>query len=392
MEFEQIKQLCDTYVMNTYGRNQIALKGGKGSTLIDVNDKEYIDLTSGIGVNCLGHGHPALVNAICKQAETLCHCSNLFYTEPMGLVAQNLVKSTGMTNVFFGNSGAEANEGMMKLARKYSYDKYGENRNKILSLKQSFHGRTMATLTATGQDKFHQYFFPFPEGFDYVEANNFDDFKSHLDGTVCAVMMEIIQGEGGILCLDKEFVQQVTAYCQENDILVLIDEVQTGIGRTGRLFAYEHYDIKPDIVSMAKGLGGGVPIGAFMANEKCSTVLVPGTHGSTFGANPLSCAAANAVLSVVNQPDFLKTVEENGNYFMAKLKEIESDNIKDVRGLGLMIGIEVDEEKRAGFIKDLAQKGVLALTAGKNVIRILPPLIITKNEIDQALAAFKEVF
>ena len=254
MHLEEIRALEKRYVMQTYGRNEIALVSGEGARLRDSEGKEYIDLTSGIGVNCLGYHHPALSAAISDQAQKLMHCSNLFYSEPMAQVAEHLVKSTGLSRVFFANSGAEANEAMIKTARKYSSDRYGKDRYKIITLRQSFHGRTMTTLMATGQDKFHQYFYPLPEGFAYVEAGDLAQFKSCADEHVCAVIMEMIQGEGGVLPLDQAFVQEVSAYCKAHDILVCVDEVQTGIGRTGTLFCYEQYGIEPDIVSMAKGL------------------------------------------------------------------------------------------------------------------------------------------
>lgn len=390
MHFQKIKELENQYVMNTYGRVEIALEKGEGSILYDTEGNSYIDLTSGIGVNSLGYHHPALTQAIQRQAEKLMHCSNIFYSQPMAEVAEILCWETGLSKVFFANSGAEANEGMIKLARKYSTDKYGKERNKILSLRQSFHGRTMTTLMATGQDKFHKYFYPFPTGFDYVETNHFEDFISHVDDTVCGIMMEMIQGEGGVLPLDKDFVQQVTTYCQQKDILVMIDEVQTGIGRTGTLFCYEQYDIQPDIISVAKGLAGGVPMGGFVCNEKCADVLQPGMHGSTFGGNLLASVAAQTVLHTVNDPTFLQTVKEKGDYFKQNLLPLEK--IKTVRGKGLMLGIIVDPDQRADYVAQLREKGVLVLTAGTDAIRLLPPLVITYEEIDQALAAMKEVF
>ena len=297
-----------------------------------------------------------------------------------------------MGKIFFANSGAEANEGMIKLARKYSFDKYGEGRNKIITLKQSFHGRTVTTLKATGQDKFHQYFFPFTEGFDYAAANDIEDMKRKIDGTTCAVMMEMIQGEGGVLPLDKEFVQATAEICKEKDILLLIDEVQTGIGRTGSLFCYEQYGVQPNIISMAKGLGGGVPIGAVMADKKCQDVLGAGTHGTTFGGNPLCCAAANTVLDIVNKPEFLKSVQEKGEYLKKEILAIGSPKVKTVRGMGLMLGIVVDKDERAAMVSQLMEKGVLVLTAGTEAIRLLPPLVITKEEMDEAIAAMREVF
>ena len=392
MTFEEIKQGEETYIMHTYGRFPIALDHGKGATLWDTEGKKYIDLTSGIGVNSLGHDNEALTTAVSEQAHKLMHACNLYYTEPMVQAAKKLVDAAGMGKIFFANSGAEANEGMIKLARKYSFDKYGEGRNKIITLKQSFHGRTVTTLKATGQDKFHQYFFPFTEGFDYAAANDLEDMTRKIDDTTCAVMMEMIQGEGGVLPLDKEFVQATAELCKEKDILLLIDEVQTGIGRTGSLFCYEQYGVQPNIISMAKGLGGGVPIGAVMADKKCQDVLGAGTHGTTFGGNPLCCAAANTVLDIVNKPEFLKSVQEKGEYLKKGILAIGSPKVKTVRGMGLMLGIVVDKDERAAMVSQLMEKGVLVLTAGTEAIRLLPPLVITKEEMDEAIAAMREVF
>ncbi len=392
MTFQEIKEKEETYLMHTYGRFPIALDRGQGATLFDTEGKQYIDLTSGIGVNSLGHNNETLVSALTEQAGRLMHACNLYYTEPMVRVAEKLVKATGMGKVFFANSGAEANEGMIKLARKYSFDHYGEGRNKIITLKQSFHGRTVTTLKATGQEKFHQYFFPFTEGFDYAAANDIEDMKKKVDDSVCAVMIELIQGEGGVLPLDKDFVAETAELCRGKDILLLVDEVQTGIGRTGSLFCYEQYRIQPDIVSIAKGLGGGVPIGAVLASEKCADVLGAGTHGTTFGGNPLCCAAADAVLSTVCQPEFLESVCRKGEYLKKGILSIGSGKIREVRGMGLMLGIVVDPDERAGFVSALMEKGVLVLTAGTDAIRLLPPLVISQEEMDKALAVMKEVF
>ena len=392
MTFEEIKQGEETYIMHTYGRFPIALDHGKGATLWDTDGKKYIDLTSGIGVNSLGHDNEALTTAVSEQAHKLMHACNLYYTEPMVQAAKKLVDAAGMGKIFFANSGAEANEGMIKLARKYSFDKYGEGRNKIITLKQSFHGRTVTTLKATGQEKFHQYFFPFTEGFAYAKANDLADVTAKADKTCCAVMMEMIQGEGGVLPLNKEFVQGVAKFCKENDILLIVDEVQTGIGRCGSLFAYEQYGIAPDIVTMAKGLGGGLPIGGVLAAKSCADVMGPGTHGSTFGGNPVSAASANVVLDTVMKPEFLKEVEEKGAYIKEKVLGFHSPAVKNVRGMGLMLGIIVDPEKRAGYVAKLMEQGVLVLTAGTDAIRLLPPLVITYEEIDQALEAMKGVF
>lgn len=393
MTYQELKAEENKYVMNTYGRFPIALDHGEGATLWDIEGKKYIDLASGIGVNCMGYNNPAIVDAITNQAHKLTHVSNLFTTEPMVQVAKKLVEKTHLNGkVFFANSGAEANEGAIKLARKYSFDKYGEGRYKIVTLVNSFHGRTVTTLKATGQDRFHNYFFPFTEGFDYAAANDFDSVRHKADEMTCAVMMELVQGEGGVLPLDKEFVQQVEAFCRERDILLIIDEVQTGIGRTGSLFCFQQYGIRPDVVTMAKGLGGGVPIGAVLAAESCSNVLTPGTHATTFGGTPLVCAAANAVLDTVGDGQFLAQVKEKGEYLKNGILSIGSPNILGVRGMGLMLGIIVEDGKHAAYANKLIEKGVLALTAGKNAVRLLPPLTISREEMDEALTIMKEVF
>ena len=393
MTYQQLKAEENQYVMNTYGRFPIALDHGEGATLWDVEGKKYIDLASGIGVNCLGYNNPVLTDAITAQAHKLMHVSNLFTTEPMVQVAKKLVEKTHLDGkVFFANSGAEANEGAIKLARKYSFDKYGEGRFKIITLINSFHGRTVTTLKATGQDRFHNYFFPFTEGFDYAEANNFDSVRKKVDDMTCAVMMELVQGEGGVLPLDPAFVKQVEALCREKDLLLIIDEVQTGIGRTGSLFCFQQYGIRPDVVTMAKGLGGGVPIGAVLAAESCSNVLTPGTHATTFGGTPIVCAAANAVLDTVATGEFLTAVREKGEYLKNGILSLGSPNIHGVRGMGLMLGIIVDEGKHAAYANKLIEKGVLAITAGKNAVRLLPPLTISKAEMDEALTIMKEVF
>ena len=391
MQFDEIKAMEQQYVMQTYGRSDIALVRGEGATLIDSEGRRYIDMGSGIGVNSLGYGHPQLTQAICEQAQQLMHCSNLYYSEPMVQVARHLVEASGLSRVFFANSGAEANEAMIKTARKYSSDRYGAQRCQILTLKQSFHGRTMTTLMATGQEKFHQYFYPFPQGFSYVTPGDIDEFYKQADAHVCAVILEMIQGEGGVLPLDNAYVQAVCAYCKEHDILVCIDEVQTGIGRTGTLFCYEQYGITPDIVSLAKGLGGGVPIGAILCGAKCADTLQPGQHGSTFGGNLLACRAAQCVLSIVDQPSFLQSVKEKGDRIREQLTAADLSAIRDIRGLGLMLGIGVEKEKRAGYVQKLQEMGVIVLTAGTDTIRLLPPLVITNEEIDQALACMKEV-
>ncbi|WP_373162964.1 aspartate aminotransferase family protein [Agathobaculum sp. Marseille-P7918] len=393
MTYQELKAEENQYVMNTYGRFPIALDHGEGATVWDVEGKKYIDLASGIGVNCMGYNNQKIIDAITQQAHKLMHVSNLFTTAPMVQVAKKLVEKTHLNGkVFFANSGAEANEGAIKLARKYSYDKYGEGRYKIVTLINSFHGRTVTTLKATGQDRFHNYFFPFTEGFDYAIANDFDSVRKKVDDMTCAVMMELIQGEGGVLPLDLDFVKQVEELCREKDLLLIIDEVQTGIGRTGSLFCFQQYGIRPDVVTMAKGLGGGMPIGAVLAAESCSNVLTPGTHATTFGGTPIVCAAANAVLDTVGDGQFLAQVREKGEYLKNGILSLSSPNIHGVRGMGLMLGIIVDEGKHATFANKLIDKGVLAITAGKNAVRLLPPLTISKEEMDEALNIMKEVF
>ena len=380
------------YLMHTYNRFNIEIESGEGCYLKDTNGKEYLDLTSGIGVNCLGHNHPVLVEAIQKQVATLMECSNLYYSKPMVDAAKKLVEYTGLSKVFFSNSGAEANEGMIKLARKYSYDKYGEGRDVIITLKQSFHGRTITTLKATGQDKFHQYYFPFTEGFDYAAANDIEDLKKVANDKTCAVMVELIQGESGVVPLDKEYVKAVEEFCHSKDILFLVDEVQTGIGHTGTLFCFEQYNVLPDIVTTAKALGGGVPIGAVITGAKCKDTFGPSDHGSTFGGNPLSCKAADTVLSIVTEPDFLNHVKVVGAALKTGIENIHSDKIKEVRGIGLMLGIVVDPDKRADYVQAMMDKGLLTLTAGKDAIRLLPPLTLSLKEVDEALSIMKEVF
>lgn len=392
MTYQELKSEEQQYVMQTYGRFPIALDHGQGAQLWDVEGKRYIDLASGIGVNCLGYNHPVLTHAIEEQIHKLMHVSNLFTTAPMVQTAKTLVEATGMGKVFFANSGAEANEGAIKLARKYSYDKYGKGRSKIITLWNSFHGRTVTTLKATGQTRFHDYFFPFTEGFDYATAGDLDDLKSKIDDSTCAVMSELIQGEGGVLPQDPAFVQAVRELCTEKDLLLIVDEVQTGIGRTGSLFCFQQYGILPDVVTMAKGLGGGVPIGAVMAAKNCCDVLTPGTHATTFGGTPTVCAAANAVLSIVNDEKFLAEVREKGEYLKNAILSLGSPAIHGVRGKGLMLGIIVDEGQHSVFANKLIEHGVLVITAGKNAVRLLPPLTITYEELDEAIAIMKTVF
>ena len=389
MTFQEIKNLDEQYVMHSYGRFPVAIDRGEGATLWDVDGKEYIDFTAGIGVASLGHGDQGWLEAVTRQAAKLAHISNLFYTEPYAKVAEKLCTRTGMSNVMFGNSGAEANEAMIKLARKWSFDKYGKGRGTVITLRKSFHGRTITTLAATGQDKFHDYFFPFTEGFRYASANDMDSLEEVAGHDVCAVMVELIQGEGGVLPLEREFVEKAADLCAKRDWLFLVDEVQTGVGRTGTLFAFQQYGIQPDAVSFAKGIAGGLPFGGVMANERCRDVFTPGTHGTTFGGNPIAAAAACHVLDRLDDA-FLAQVTEKGDYLRAQVEELALPCLGKTRGMGLMTGVEV---KEGWTNRDLAAKliknGLLVLTAGPG-LRFLPPLTITQEEIDKGLAILKE--
>ena len=388
MTFEEIKALDEQYVMHSYGRFQVAIDHGKGATVWAVDGKEYIDFSAGIGVCSLGYGDPGWVEAVSTQAAKLGHISNLFYTEPYAKVAHKLCVRTGMSNVMFGNSGAEANEAMIKLARKYSFDRYGKGRGTVITLRNSFHGRTITTLAATGQDKFHNYFFPFTEGFRYADANDLDSVEAVAGHDVCAVMMELVQGEGGVLPLDLEFVQKVAELCAKRDWLLLVDEVQSGMGRTGSLFAFQQYHIQPDVVSFAKGIAGGLPFGGIMANEKCREVFSPGTHGTTFGGNPVAAAAACHVLDRMDDA-FLAQVKEKGAYLRQAIKAMELPCLGKTRGLGMMIGIDVvGEQTNSQLAAKLIESGLLILTAGPG-LRLLPPLTITQEEMDKGLSNMK---
>lgn len=388
MTSQEIKALTGQYIMNTYGRFPVAIDHGQGATLYDPEGNAYIDFTSGIGVSDLGYGCQPWVDAIAKQAGKIGHTSNLFYTEPPARLAEILCKRTGMSSVFFANGGGEANEGMIKLARKYSFDKYGRGRAAIVTLNNSFHGRTITTLTATGQDVFHNYFFPFTEGFRHADANDFDSVEAMAGHDVCAVMFELIQGEGGVLPLDREFVQKVADLCAKRDWLLLIDEVQTGVGRTGSLFAFQQYGIQPDAVSFAKGIAGGLPFGGVMAGEKCRNVFTTGTHGTTFGGNPISAAAACYVLDRMDDAMF-QSVQEKGAYLRSRIEALDLPCLGATRGMGLMIGIDVKGERtNKELAAKLIQSGLLVLTAGPG-LRLLPPLVITQEEMDKGLAIMK---
>ena len=375
------------YVANTYGRFPVAIKEGKGALCRDFDGKEYIDFSSGIGVNSLGFCDEGWVSAVTKQLTTLQHISNLYYTEPCVNTAKLLCEKTGMKKIFFSNSGAESNEGAIKCARKYSLTKYGEGRNKVITLVNSFHGRTVTTLAATGQDVFHKYFFPFTEGFEYVPANDIEALKCAADDSVCAVMMELIQGEGGVMPLDKAYVKEVRKLCDEKDIILIVDEVQTGVGRTGKLFCFQNYDIMPDVVSVAKGIGGGLPLGCVMFSEKTENVLVAGNHATTFGGNPVATAGAEYILKTMDDA-FLDEVTAKGEYMREKI--LAMPHVVGIDGLGLMMGIRLDESViSSDIVKKGISNGVLLLTA-KAKVRLLPPLNITYDEIDRGLDGLRK--
>ena len=384
MKSKDIKSLDSQNVMQTYARFDVAIERGEGATVYSPEGKEYIDFTSGIGVNSIGYGNKKWADAIYAQAMKLQHISNLYYSEPYVKLAEILTKRTGMKNVFFSNAGADANEGMIKLARKYSFDKYGKGRSTIISLNQSFHGRTITTLAATGQEVFHNYFFPFTEGFKHVPANDIKALENELTDGVCAVLVEFIQGEGGVLPLDPDYIIKVSELCKNRDLLLLVDEVQTGVGRTGKLFAFEQYGIKPDVLSFAKGIAGGLPLGGILANEKCSAVLTSGTHATTFGGNPVAAAGAIEVLSQLDEKT-LKEVAKKGEYIKDKVQSWGIKSIGEVRGKGLMIGISLIGATPREIAQTCVEKGLLILTAGSDALRMLPPLTITYEELDKGL-------
>ena len=386
MNLEIIKNHADNSLMPTYAHFPVSIEKGNGATFIDSEGNEVIDFGSGIGVNSLGYNNEGWIDAVTEQLKKVQHTSNLYYNSTVAEYAEMLIKKTGFNRVFLCNSGAEANECAIKLARKYSFDKYGENRYNIITLVNSFHGRTMATITATGQEHYHKFFDPFVKGFKYVESGNTEQFLEMADETVCAIILEVVQGEGGVVPTDFQYLKIVEKVCKEKDILLIIDEVQTGMGRTGRMFAYEHAGISPDVVTSAKGIGNGLPMGACLCTEKCSNVLTAGTHGTTFGGNPVACAGAKYILNTLTE-DFLNEVTEKGEYIRAKLAEIEE--VKSITGLGMMLGIELKTNNAGEIAKKCSENGLLILTA-KNKLRMLPPLVITKEEIDKGIAILKQ--
>lgn len=383
------QQLDHTYIANTYARYPVTIVRGKGSLVWDENGKEYIDLATGIAVNSFGVSDPAWVRAVTEQLCTVQHTSNLYFTAPDAQLAQLLCEKTGMKKAFFSNSGAEANECAIKAARKYAAEHKGPEYHTIITLKNSFHGRTITTLAATGQDVFHHDFLPLTEGFAYAEANDLDDLKAQVAAHKCAaIMIEVVQGEGGVIPLTQEFVKGAAQLAAAQDILLICDEVQTGNGRTGKLYGYMHYGVKPDIVSTAKGLGGGLPLGATLLGEKVQNVLTPGSHGSTFGGNPVCCAGGLAVLNTVTAPGFLDEVKRKAALLREKLAQLPG--VESVSGLGLMIGIALKDKKAIDVANAALEEGLLVLTA-KTKVRLLPPLTITDEEIEKGVAILADV-
>lgn len=389
MNSADIQKKDQQYIANTYKRFPVTLTEGKGACAWDPEGKKYIDFTSGIGVNCLGYADEGWAEAVSAQAHRLQHVSNLYSTCPDVEVAEKLCRYTGFSKVFFCNSGAEANEGALKVARKYGMEKHGEQCNKIITLQNSFHGRTITTLSATGQEVFHQFFFPFTEGFKFVEAGDAEGLRQAIDDTVCGIMIELIQGEGGVVPVAADFVKEIEAICREKDLVFIIDEIQTGVSRTGTFLCYEQFGVKPDVVTLAKGIGGGLPLGAVMMNEKTGEVLGFGHHGSTFGGNPVACAGANYVLDRVMEAEFLEEVKRKSVYLREKLQSVKQ--IRSVTGMGLMLGAELKEGLTAGeAAARCAAEGLLVLTA-KEKLRFLPPLTISLEEIDQGMEILARV-
>ncbi|HIU25825.1 MAG TPA: aspartate aminotransferase family protein [Candidatus Copromorpha excrementigallinarum] len=387
MNITEIKKLDKERIVPTYARYDMVAEKGAGACCWSKEGKKYIDFTAGIGVNCLGFCDRGWIEAVTEQLGKLQHVSNLFYTEPQVKVAEMLTERSGMAKVFFGNSGAEANEAAIKTARKYGFMKKGEKAYKIITLENSFHGRTMAAITATGQEHYHKFFTPFLEGFEYCPANDGEAMERLADENTCAIMMEMVQGEGGVVPLEAEFVKKAEKICREKGILLIADEVQTGIGRTGKLFAYEHFGIQPDIVTFAKGIGGGLPIGGALFGEKCCDTLQPGDHGTTYGGNPVACAGAVEVLKRMDGA-FLAEVEKKGSYIKEKLQAIPK--VKKVTGMGMMLGVEIEGKKAADAVAESLEKGLMILTA-KDRVRLLPPLTITFEEIDEGIEILKSV-
>ena len=396
MENQELIARDTQCVMQTYGRFPIAIDHGQGALLYDVEGQEYVDFTAGIGVNCLGYGNWQWASAVGAQALRLAHVSNLFYSEPYIALAEQLCARSGLSAAFFSNSGGEANEGMIKLARKYSFDKYGHGRSTIITLNNSFHGRTVTTLSATGQAVFHQYFFPFTEGFRYADANDIDAIRDAGGDDVCAVMLELVQGEGGVYPMEREFVHQLAVLCAENDWLLLVDEVQTGIGRTGAWFAFQREDLSggvtPDIVTFAKGVGGGFPMGGMISfGAELSALFTPGSHGSTFAGNPLGASAALATLGVIEEDNLVDNAEERGKQLRDGIASCGNPLFVSVRGRGLLDAIELAHPCSHAAMNWALEHGLIVNAVAPNALRLAPPLVITAQDVDQAVSILAKI-
>jgi predicted acetylornithine/succinylornithine family transaminase len=385
--------LSEQYIANTYARYPILLVRGKGTRVWDLEGEEYLDFVSGLAVCNLGHCHPKVVKAIQDQAEKLIHVSNFYYIEPQIQLASLLCKHSFADKVFFCNSGAEANEGAMKLARKYAKEKISKDRHEIITMERSFHGRTLATLTATGQEKFHKGYEPLMPGFKYVPFNDIRAVKNAIDSKTCAVMLEPIQGEGGVNCPLEGYLKALREICDEKGLLLIFDEVQVGMGRTGKLFAYEHDGVEPDMLTLAKSLAGGVPIGALIIKKGIADSFKPGDHASTFGGNPLATAAGVAALTAILEEGMLENCQKMGDYFLSQLEEIKGKFpfVKEVRGKGLILGMELKIDG-SSIVNEMLKKKILINCTMGNVLRFLPPLIVTKEEIDRVVKTLEEVF
>ncbi len=392
MNEKELMAQADENIMNTYKRFPIVLVKGLGQKVWDVNGKEYLDFVAGIAVCSLGHCHPRVVAALKEQADKLFHVSNLYYIEPQARLAKMLVDNSFADKVFFCNSGAEANEAAIKLARKYAHENLGDDKFELITMKDSFHGRTMATITATGQEKFQFGFTPLLEGFTYVPFNDLSALEAAINKKTCGIMLEPIQGEGGVNIPDVQYLAKVREMCDRHNILLIVDEVQTGVGRTGKLFAYEHSGIKPDIMTLAKALGNGFPVGAMLATNKIAQAFSPGNHASTFGGNPLAMAAANATLKTILEEGLLDVCRERGEYFLAALKKLQTRHkiIQEVRGMGLMIACSLTIEG-GDIVKECLKKGVLINCTGGKTLRFVPPLIISTQDVDQVINILNEV-
>ncbi|CCO07842.1 acetylornithine transaminase [Desulforamulus hydrothermalis] len=391
MNNQEIAALGQQYVMHTYGRLPIALVKGEGCRVWDADGKEYLDFVGGLAVNSLGHAHPAVAAAICRQAGTMLHCSNLYWIEPQVKLAQLLAENSCADKVFFCNSGAEANEGAIKLARKYAKLNLGPDKYEIITATNSFHGRTLATVTATGQTKYQKGFDPLPQGFRYVPFNDLAALAQSIGPHTCAVMLEPVQGEGGVIPARPDYLAGVAQLCKEKGLLLIFDEVQCGLGRTGKLFAYQHYQVEPDIITLAKALGGGFPVGAMLAKDRVAAAFQPGDHASTFGGNPLACTAALAAVTTIIQDGLPEKANSTGAYLANRLQELARrySYVKEVRGLGLMLGMELTVEGKE-IVARCQEQGLLINCTNGNVLRFLPPLTVSRQEADQAMAILEQ--